>query len=373
MSASPPPRGCFVRIDKPALQAVIDRLKEWGYRVIGPTVAQAAVVYADLDSVRQLPIGYVDEQEAGRYRLTKTDQDTYFAYVVGPHSLKNFLFPPRTTVLESVRVGGRWQMAAPAAAVRPLAVLGVRGCDLHALRAQDRIFLGGRFVDPDYQARRADLFLLAVNCGRAAPTCFCPSLGTGPAAGEGVDLSLTELPTHFVIEVGSDRGGAALAAAPWRPCTAPEVADAREVPRQAEGQVRRRLQTHGLRERLLANLEHERWDQVGRRCLACANCTMVCPTCFCSAVHEVGDLAGDAARRERVWDSCFTSEHSYMNSGTVRPSTRARYRQWLTHKLATWVDQFGSPGCVGCGRCITWCPVGIDLTEEAAALQGGDP
>jgi ferredoxin len=184
---------------------------------------------------------------------------------------------------------------------------------------------------------------------------------------------LTELPAHFVIEVNSDRGGGVLAAAPWRPCTAQEVAEAREVPRRAEQQVRRRLETHGLRERLLANLEHERWDEIAHRCLACANCTMVCPTCFCSAVHEVGDLTGDAARRERVWDSCFTAEHSYMTSGTVRPSTRARYRQWLTHKLATWVDQFGGPGCVGCGRCITWCPVGIDLTEEAAALQGGSP
>jgi Fe-S-cluster-containing hydrogenase component 2 len=143
------------------------------------------------------------------------------------------------------------------------------------------------------------------------------------------------------------------------------------VPRQAEAQIRRRLDTRGIRDLLLGNLEHERWDQVAGRCLSCANCTMVCPTCFCSSVQEVADLTGDTARREHVWGSCFNDEHPYMNSGAVRKSIKARYRQWLTHKLAGWIDQFGTSGCVGCGRCITWCPVGIDLTEEVAAIRGG--
>jgi len=364
------PQGCFVRIDKPALQSILDKLREMGYRVIGPTVSQAAVVYADIHSIQQLPKGYVDEQEAGRYRLVQTGEDTYFAYVVGPHSLKNYLFPPHTTVLETIRIKGKWQMTAPEPPAEPLAFIGVRSCELHALAAQDRIFLDDRFVDPDYQARRTNLFLLAVNCGRAASTCFCTSMNTGPAVTGGTDLSLFELPTHFVVEVGSGRGGEVMTAAPWRPCTTKEVAEAHEVPRQAEKQIHRRLDTRGIHDLLLKNLEHERWDQVAQRCLSCSNCTMVCPTCFCSDVTDVSDLTGDAAKRERVWDSCFNDEHSYMNSGTVRKSIKARYRQWLTHKLASWIDQFGSSGCVGCGRCITWCPVGIDLTEEVAAIRG---
>jgi ferredoxin len=186
------------------------------------------------------------------------------------------------------------------------------------------------------------------------------------------DLALTELPGYFVIEVRSEEGGKALVGLPWRPCTTAEVAEAQRVPHRAAGQQKRRLGT-GVHDLLMDNLEHERWDQVARRCLACANCTMVCPTCFCSSVQEVTDLAGERTARERTWDSCFTEEHSYMNSGTVRKSTRSRYRQWLTHKLATWVDQFGTSGCVGCGRCITWCPVGIDLTEEVDAIRGGAP
>jgi formate hydrogenlyase subunit 6/NADH:ubiquinone oxidoreductase subunit I len=360
-------------MDKPGLQALVDRLRDGGYRVIGPAISQGAVVYGDVRCAADLPIGYTDDQEAGHYRLKQAGTSNYFDFTVGPHSLKNFLFPPRTTVLETIGIKGDWQMRVPEPPKERLAVIGPRACDLHALAILDRVLLGGPAADTDYQARREGLFILAVQCGRSAPTCFCASMGTGPGATSGFDLALTELPSHFMLQVGTERGGQALAGLPWRPCTSAEIAEAQRVPHEAAKQQRRRLDAAGVHDLLLGNLEHERWELVAQRCLACANCTMVCPTCFCSQVQEVTDLAGDRARRERLWDSCFTDEHSYMNSGTVRKSTRARYRQWLTHKLATWIDQFGTSGCVGCGRCITWCPVGIDLTEEAAAFAGGQP
>lgn len=376
------PVGCFVRIEKPGLQAIVDRLRSMGYRVVGPVVSEAAVIYDDLESIDRMPIGVVDAQDAGSYRLTKDDGGRYFDHVVGPHSLKNYLFPSRTTLLESHKDGDGWTMTVPKPPDQPLAVIGVRACDLYALAMQDRIFLGDQFVNPDYAARRRGLFVLAVNCGRAAATCFCTSMETGPAVSSGFDLALTELPDHFVIEVGSEEGGRVVAAAEWVPCSTREVADAQAVPRRTEREMNQRrhprpdeppgrhMETRDIHDLLLSNLEHERWDDIAGRCLACGNCTMVCPTCFCSTVEEVSDLTGDSASRERVWESCFTAEHSYMNSGTVRKSTRARYRQWLTHKLATWIDQFGSSGCSGCGRCITWCPVGIDLTVEVAAIRG---
>ena len=273
--------------------------------------------------------------------------------------------------------------ARPEPPSQPLAILGPRSCDLHALAMQDRIFLADRFINPDYEARRKDLFVLAINCGRAVSTCFCTSMGTGPAVSSGFDLALTELPGHFILEVGSDLGGRVATAAPWVPCSTHEVAEAQAVPRKAEIEMEERrrpmpgqphgryLDTSGLHDLLLHNLDHDHWDEVAERCLACGNCTMVCPTCFCCVVQEVTDLSGDHVRRERCWDTCFSADHSYMNSGTVRKLTRARYRQWLTHKLATWFDQFGGSGCVGCGRCITWCPVGIDLTAEVVAIRGG--
>lgn len=370
MSTNPLPPGCFVTIAKSALQAIVEQLKALGHRVIGPTLSQGAVIYADIDSTAQMPTGLTDDQEAGRYRLSPNGENTYFAYVVGPHSLKRFLFPPRTTLLETIRYKGRWQVQVSDPPPQPLAFLGVRACDLQALAILDRVFLDGPHPDTDYQARRAKLFILAVNCGRAAATCFCTSMDSGPAVTRGADLSLFEMANHFVVEVCTERGGEVITAAPWRPSTTREVAEAEHLPRQAERDIQRRLNTSDIHDLLLDNLDHERWDAVAERCLACGNCTMVCPTCFCSTVADSSSVDADHARRERVWDSCFNEEHSYMNSGTVRKATRARYRQWLTHKLSSWIDQFGTSGCVGCGRCITWCPVGIDLTAEVAAIRG---
>jgi ferredoxin len=377
------PVGAWVWIEKPRLQELIDRLQQQGYRTIGPRVEQAAVVYGEIDSVSQIPLGMLDEQDAGRYRLREDEGAGYFDHVIGPHSLKNYTFVPRETLQELRREDGAWHASPPPDPGSPVAVIGVRSCDLHALAIQDRIFLEGPYVDPAYQSRRERLFLVAVNCRRAAATCFCHSMGTGPAVQTPHDLALTELDDRFVIEVGSDRGGNILSGVDCTPCTQAEIDAARDVPRQLERAMharsaappaadaprQRSLDTDGIRDLLMGNLTHPRWQVVAERCLSCTNCTLVCPTCFCSSVHEVSDLTGDHVQRERVWTSCFTLEHSWLSGGPVRNSTASRYRQWLTHKLASWIDQFGVSGCVGCGRCITWCPVGIDITEEVAAIR----
>ena len=154
----------------------------------------------------------------------------------------------------------------------------------------------------------------------------------------------------------------------YRRRIASHTLNCRATARKVAEQMGRELETDGLRELLERNREHPRWDEVSERCLTCGNCTMVCPTCFCTSVEDVTDLTGEEAERWREWDSCFSLDFSYVVGGSVRSSSRSRYRQWMTHKLGTWWDQFGSSGCVGCGRCITWCPVGIDVTEELANL-----
>jgi sulfhydrogenase subunit beta (sulfur reductase) len=254
------------------------------------------------------------------------------------------------------------------------AFIGVRSCELHAIGIQDKVLIGGAYKDPHYASRRDGAFIVAVNCTTAGGTCFCVSMNTGPQVQGGYDLALTELLDHgrheFLAEIGSDRGAEIIGHVPHSAAEDTHRQAAVDTSERTRTQMGRTLDTAGIRDLLFDNLEHSRWDDVAARCLACANCTMVCPTCFCTTVEDHMDLTGGTAERVRQWDSCYTMDFSHLHGGSVRNSIKARYRQWLTHKLASWIDQFGTSGCVGCGRCITWCPVGIDLTEEVAAIRG---
>ena len=358
---------------KTHLQQLLNALSARGYCVIGPTIDQSAIVYSEINSVDQLPQGWTDQQGPATYRLVRREDDAWFGYAVGPHSWKRYLFPPLATVAIADRTEGGWQMSTPSEPVPKYAFLGVRACELAAIKIQDRVFLEGAYVDPIYRARREQAFVIAVNCTSAGANCFCTSMNTGPRCTTGFDLALTELPDAFLVEVGSDSGSEILAELQTRVADVEEHAAAERARQQAVSQITKQLDTTDIRNLLLTNLEHPRWAEVATRCLSCTNCTMVCPTCFCASVNEVSDLQGEHVERQRQWDSCFNLDFSYMNGGHIRNDIRSRYRQWMTHKLASWIDQFGSSGCVGCGRCITWCPVGIDLTEEVAAIRGETP
>jgi len=355
------------------LQALIEALAARNYQVLGPTVRDGAIVYDAITTLDDLPAGWTDRQDAGKYRLERRTDKALFGYAVGPQSWKRFLHPPIERLWQARREGDGFALGCPEPAARKFAFLGVRACELHAIGIQDRVFLGGPYLDTGYQQRRLDNFLIAVNCGEAGGTCFCASMSTGPKAEAGFDLALTELLDNgrhsFLVEVGTVLGGEVLAVLPHGPASPEAIATADAVVARTARHMGRHLDTNGIKELLQENPEHPRWDDVAARCLTCANCTMVCPTCFCTTVEDHSDLAGHTAERVRRWDSCFTLDFSYIHGGSVRKENRSRYRQWMTHKLASWIDQFGTSGCVGCGRCITWCPVGIDITAEAAAIR----
>ena len=363
-----------VTLDEAGLQALIDALAKGGYRVIGPRIRDRAIVYDDIAKVADLPAGWTDEQSGGRYTLKRRSDEALFGYAVGPHSWKQFLFPPIQTLWRSKRENATLTVTPEPPTTERFAFLGVRACELHAIAIQDRTFLGGPYQDPHYRARRENAFIVAVNCGTAGGTCFCASMNTGPKATSGFDLALTELvgrdQSRFVVEAGSDKGRAILELLPHRLALEGECKSAQAVVESTAASMGRVMRSDDLHDLLLDNLDHPRWNDVAERCLGCTNCTMVCPTCFCMTVEESSDLTGTETARVRRWDSCFTMDHSYVHGGSVRESSKSRYRQWMTHKLATWIDQFGTSGCVGCGRCITWCPVGIDITEEVAAIRG---
>jgi len=355
------------------LQLLFEALTGEGYQLLGPVIRDGAIVYDKLTGVSDLPIGWTDEQDGGRYRLKKREDNALFGYAVGPHSWKKFLHPPSVRLWQVKRKDNEFHFLEEKSDPPRLAFIGVRACELHAIAIQDKVLTGGPFVDPIYRSRRDDNFVVAVNCAQAGGTCFCVSMNTGPKADSGFDLALTEVIQgdrhYFVAEIGSEKGQSVCGRIQMRPAGEADREAAERVVAQTAKQMGRQLNTVGIKELLYQNYDHPRWDEVASRCLTCANCTMVCPTCFCTTVEDTTDLTGDNAERWRKWDSCFTMDFSYVHGGSVRATTKSRYRQWMTHKLGTWIDQFGSSGCVGCGRCITWCPVGIDITEEVKAIQ----
>ena len=366
-----------VRLEPAALQQLIDALRADGYQVLGPVVGNGAIVYDELASTDQLPAGSTDRQLPGSYRLVPDESGAWFGYAVAPQSWKRQCYPPVSRLWRAERKGTGFTLVAETDDAPPMALIGVRACEIAAMQMQDRVLLQGPHADPAYRLRRERALVVAVNCGSPGGTCFCASMGTGPQVTGGFDIALTEVVGdgghYFVGESGSERGTTVLDRVTKRPATVEEMGTADAVVARAATQMGRAVTTEGLQERLARNIEHPRWDHVAHRCLTCGNCTMVCPTCFCATVEDQTDLSGAHASRVRTWDSCFNLDFSYIHGGSVRPSPYARYRQWLTHKFSTWVDQFGTFGCVGCGRCITWCPVGIDVTEEVRAFAGQIP
>jgi sulfhydrogenase subunit beta (sulfur reductase) len=361
-------------LERESFQQLLDALVKRGYRVVGPTVRDGAIVYDELNSAADLPVGWTEEQNGGTYRLKRRNDQAMFGYAVGPHSWKKFLHPPVVRLWQATRQDNTLQIKEEPHEARKMAFISARSCELHAIAIQDRVFMNGAYTDPRYKAKREQTFTVAINCAQAGGTCFCVSMNTGPKATSGFDLALTEVLRegrhYFLVEVGTELGSDVLREIPHTTAEEPERAAAEDVVARTAQQMGRKMDTVGIKDLLYRNYEHPRWDNVAARCLTCANCTMVCPTCFCTTVEDVTDLKGEHAERWQKWDSCFTMDFSYIHGGSIRATPKARYRQWMTHKLATWIDQFRSSGCVGCGRCITWCPVGIDITEEVAAIRG---
>ncbi|MEV0738228.1 4Fe-4S dicluster domain-containing protein [Streptomyces sp. NPDC050549] len=361
-------------LDRHGLDALVAALVAQGRTVVGPTVRDGAIVLSELTSADALPYGWGVELDAGRYRLVPREDGAAFAHSAGPQSWKSYLHPAREQLWSADRTPeGRVVFTEHTSEPPSYAFLGVRPCDLRAIAIQDRVLTGGQYEDSGYGKRRRRALLIAAECTEPGATCFCVSMGGGPAADPGYDLALTEVIDEdghrFLVRVGSEEGARLIEQVPHRAADSGTETAARETVDAARDRMGRSMPPVDLRTLMGGSLDAERWNDVAERCLTCGNCTMVCPTCFCTTTEEVTDLTGDHTERWQRWDSCFDLDFSYLHGGAVRSTPRSRYRQWLTHKLSTWHDQFDTSGCVGCGRCIAWCPAGIDITEEVAALE----
>jgi sulfhydrogenase subunit beta (sulfur reductase) len=361
-----------VRLDEPALGQLIELLRSQGYEVYGPRKSGPALRLASLSAASDLPTGLDSEASPGRYRLAAAPDRRVFGAGPLADSAKRFLHVPEARLATAEKENGAFRIIEERPAAGKMALFGIRPCDTAAIGRMDHVLLRDRFVDPQYRARREQTLIIAANCVRSAATCFCASMDTGPRAASGFDIALTEHLNgrlEYLAESGSAKGTAILADLK-APAAEPEfVHSCHAQCDTAAAQQTRSVEYRKARRTISRQFENRRWEEAGKRCLACGNCTMACPTCFCVNTTDRSSPDLSHAERWRLWDSCFTQSFSYIHGGSVRTSTKSRYRQWLSHKLAHWQDQFGETGCVGCGRCITWCPAGIDITEEFAALE----
>lgn len=375
MPNKPPEIGAAIVISKPDLDTILKTLLSQGFTLAGPQVKDYTVILGPIESLADLPKGYQSQEGPGKYSLTSNGKENYFDVTSGPHAWKKYFFPPKAQLMVFQQDQSKaWSLANAEVEPPKTALIGVRPCDLAGIQIQDKIFLEGERCDPVYRDRREGAFLFIANCTEPCGTCFCTSMGTGPKAETGFDLALTELQDIFLIEVGSEAGQEAIADLEWK------AADDK-IQKQAASTLDEAIKKIGLNlpnpdhleKELLENLDHPQWENVAGRCLSCGSCTLVCPTCFCWDSTDKTLLPGDTIIRERSWDSCFNPDYSYVAHGNTRPNTRSRYRQWLTHKFASWYEQYGSSGCVGCGRCITWCPAEINHLDEIAVIRQGEP
>lgn len=360
-------------LERSGLDALIRLLSADGYTVYGPSVHDGSLRYRRIERTSDLPVGVRDRQAPGSYELTDRGDDAIFGFVLGASSLKDLFFPPRRPVWTASRSNGSLTFTPADAPDARIAVIGARSCELAALEVHDSVLLGGDHTDPDYAARRNGAFIVTVDCTEPGEMCFCASMGTGPAAESGYDLGLIEMKAgddwRYMGRVGSERGRRVVDELPHRMADQIELQESRAAVSAAAAAMGRHLDMDGVPSFLAENRQHPGWAEIAERCLACGNCTQACPTCFCVSTLDTQTLDGSVAARETRWDSCFSLDFSFMGGKPVRSSIDGRYRQWLTHKLSSWFDQFGTSGCVGCGRCITWCPVGIDLTVEIPRMR----
>ena len=364
-----------IKTEKPNLGLIFEKLRET-HRVIGPKLENDTIVLTEIE-FGDLPSGVTDIQAPGCYKLRNNKrEDVIFSFSHGPHSFKSFL-NPATAELSLFRRSRRGvSVQALSEEERPFAFIGARACDLAALGLLDKVFLEGPVIDRWYSRRRKDIFIVAVNCNHPGGNCFCDSMGTGPEVTSGFDLSLTEIDEYFLVDAGTAAGEQLIEGIPSSGVTDGDLEKKAARLLDCRNNMAKSMETTDLPGVLYRNMEHPRWAEIELRDLECGNCTMVCPTCFCSSTYDFVPAAGIspnlkelAGVRMRHWDSCFSKNFARVHGGNFRRSRKARYRHWMTHKLGYWIDQFGSPGCVGCGRCITWCPVGLDITHELAEIR----
>lgn len=349
MTGGPGSRISDLLVSKKTFFSWLDSLRG-RFSLIGPVKADGLTEFRQINSSDELNMGY-------------------HSTMLSPG--KAYLYRPREELF-SFSFGNSIEIREAPADAEQRILVGVHSCDTNAILYLDRVFLG-QFRDPIYEARRNNTMIISLNCERVTGNCFCPSVGAGPflKSVNGYDMLLTDFGDDYLVELKSERARGLFNVDDIKKSGAEEFKVKEEKERAALQKFTKTINMDGLDSVLRKGSEHPVWRTTAEElCLSCTNCVMVCPTCFCYDVVDEIAVDKKTVRRYRQWDACQDAKFAEVHGGNFRARRSARLRQFVTHKLGQ-TFQFGVFGTVGCGRCITWCPTGIDLTEMAKEVQKG--
>jgi len=354
-------------IESANLSDIVDAIPQ-GYDVIAPVKQEWAVNLAKIDSSADLALGWKSDEHPGRYRLRRAATGLEGARPMT--SPKWFTHRPIETLSNARRdENGDWQYETPMAPTVKQAFFGVRACDVSGMLVMDRTF-NRQFHDAQYDAARRNNIIIGISCFDPGNNCFCSTFNTGPELKDGFDIGLSDFNDKYLIEVATDAGAKIIAGVDVKPAGRRLLEIKEERTAAARRRMARAFDLQKAVKVLNANYDHPYWQEPSARCLSCANCINVCPTCYCYQIDDKSNLAQTETSRERRWDACQNLEFAAVHGGNFRPKRVDRIRQWCNHKLNWTIEQYGCAGCVGCGRCITWCPTAIDITEPVWRLGG---
>jgi len=351
------------------LTQIVAVLMAEGYTVIGPKDKKLALNLEKLSSPDELALGFVSEEKEGYYRL-KPAKTLAIDAAKPMNSPKYYTEKANQLLYTASQVNNQWEFKTAVVEPEPIAFFGLNACDVASLYILDLTFKQ-EFKDPVYEKnRQAVQFVVGVNCTHPGNNCFCSTYNTGPRLTYPYDLGLTCLGETYLVEAGSQKGKEVLAKLKSEPASQAHLQQKETLLEKAKKQMSKAFNLKKACQVLADNYEHPYWDEPSERCLSCANCINVCPTCYCYQIYRRANLSADEVAVFRSLDACHHLEFAAVHGGNFRPRRVDRLRHWVNHKIFWTIEQYGVPGCVGCGRCITWCPTAIDITEPVFRLGG---
>ncbi|MDD5475452.1 MAG: 4Fe-4S dicluster domain-containing protein [Syntrophales bacterium] len=322
-------------------------------------LAQDTLVYAP-----------VQDEDNVLFKVLEKGMEPLTEYDNTKNAPKNFFFPQQETLMRYLKKERGSELLGVPGVTAEAVLFGVRPCDARSFVLLDNIFDDPQYRDPYYVDRREKTTIISIACTRPPYTaCFCTSVGGHPLSSEGVDVSLIDLGDNWLAEFVTEKGEKLMKKLGDLPKGDEQWASKKEaLAEKAAGAITTKIPGKDIKPWLDENFDHPFWDTIHASCLACGTCTYLCPTCHCFDITD--EIKKSDGRRVRSWDSCMYWLFTHETSGhNPRTSQKQRWRQRFMHKFKYFVDNFDAIACVGCGRCVMYCPVNIDIRKIAQDIS----